>query len=182
MKPRKPKRSKRHMQEYELKTVPNQRTIYITKEPCNSDKLYTNITIEAINKAAGQIKSIGGIKLYLYFARHQSGYKFALSRSHFLEWAGVSENAYKSGFKELINLGYLIPTKNKKQESRTDHIACYVFIDKPKSEQKAAEAAQSTETAENKKPTKEQQKFLDTHEGYAWDYKKGDFINLRNYK
>jgi hypothetical protein len=150
------------MQEYKYYSVANQRTILITREPCNQNKLYTSITIDALSKAAGQIKTIGGLKLYLYLVSNQHGYKFALSSSDFCEWANICQNTYLKGFNELVSRGYLIPvTKDLEQqedgqEEKQDHVACYVFSDKPKTEQEAETAKQEIETTQHEPQEQEE--------------------------
>ena len=104
------------------KTVPNQRTLLIHKEPTDKYNLYTVNNLEALDEASRRLQSIGGFKLYMYLAKNQDKYEFALSSSHFCMWSGLGLTAYKTAFKELVEQGYLIPSKTVKDY--------YIFYDK----------------------------------------------------
>ena len=91
----------------EIKTVPNQRVITVNKAPADKQHLYTVINLQALNTACMKLQSKAGIKLFLYLAKNQNGYKFALSSADFMEWSGVKIGAYNTAFKELVDNGYL---------------------------------------------------------------------------
>lgn len=57
---------------------PNQRSVNINKESCNSEKLYAKINIEAMNSAMRDLKP-ASYKLWCYFAENQNAYSFWLS-------------------------------------------------------------------------------------------------------
>lgn len=105
-----------------LKTVPNQRIISVVKEIANKDNLYTINNLKALNEAAKRLQSKGGFKLYIYIAKNQNNYKFALSSSDFITWSGVGIRAYNTAFQELVDNGYLV----KKDNSNT----IYTFYEK----------------------------------------------------
>ena len=108
--------------------VPNQRVLTVNKEQCNKENLYTMNNIKAIDEAASRLISKAGFKLYIYIAKNQDKYSFALSSSDFCLWSGCGISAYRSAFKELEDKGYLI--KSEDQENR------YTFYDKSRIENK----------------------------------------------
>lgn len=79
--------------------------------------------LSAIDEAARLLQSKGGFKLYMYFAKNQNKYAFALSSSDFMEWSGLAYSAYTSAFKELVQHGFLVQNPKKENE--------YFFYDKP---------------------------------------------------
>ena len=106
----------------ELKTVPNQKVITINKlSCCKTDKnnLYTTNRLDGIDQAAKLLQSQNGYKLYIYLAKNQDKYTFALSSKHFTEWSGCSMTAYNTAIKELIEKGYL----------KQDNNNYYIFYD-----------------------------------------------------
>lgn len=105
-----------------IKTVPNQRVISINKEPTDKQHLYTANNLAALDEAATRLQSIGGFKLYIYLAKNQNNYTFALSSKDFQEWSGLGKQAYTSAFNDLVRQGYLI--QDKKQNNK------YAFYDK----------------------------------------------------
>lgn len=106
----------------EIKTVPNQRVISINKEPTDKQHLYTANNLIALDEAATRLQSIGGFKLYIYLAKNQNNYTFALSSKDFMQWSGLGKQAYTSAFEDLVRQGYLI--QDKKQKNK------YTFYDK----------------------------------------------------
>lgn len=92
-------------------SVPNQRIIRVQKAKADKTHLYTIFNLESLYSACKRLKTIGGIKLYLYIGKNQNNYSFELSRADFMEWSGLAETAYRSGIKELIDNGYLVNTK-----------------------------------------------------------------------
>lgn len=103
-------------------TVPNQRILSVNKEPTDKNNLYTVNNLEAISEAARYLQTKAGFKLYIYIAKNQNNYIFALSSKDFCEWSGVGIAAYNSAFSELVDNGYLIPKENNKQ--------AYMFYEK----------------------------------------------------
>ena len=104
------------------KTVPNQRVITVHKEPTDKQHLYTKNNLEAIDEASRTLKSLGGFKLFIYLAKNQDNYNFALSSSDFQEWSGLSRSAYTTAFNELVEHGYLVSENNNN---------IYEFYEKP---------------------------------------------------
>lgn len=105
-----------------IATVPNQRVLTIHKEPTDKDHKYSLNNLAALDEAAFNLQKKASFKLYMYLAKNQDKYNFALSSSHFMAWAGVAKTAYDSAFEELEEKGYLVP---KEPESTV-----YTFYDK----------------------------------------------------
>lgn len=60
------------------------------------------------------IKTMGGIKLYLYLCDNANGYEFDLYSCDFERIANVSPDTYLDAFNLLVEKGYLIPHKTSK--------------------------------------------------------------------
>ena len=91
-----------------IKLVPNQKLIIVNKAESNKKNLYCVLNLQALDRACNVLQSKAGIKLYLYLAKNQDKYIFALSSRHFEEWAGVSKTAYDTAVQELIDNDYLV--------------------------------------------------------------------------
>ena len=94
----------------------------IHKEPTDKDHKYSLNNLAALDEAAFNLQKKASFKLYMYLAKNQDKYNFALSSSHFMAWAGVAKTAYDSAFEELEEKGYLVP----KEPGST----VYTFYDK----------------------------------------------------
>lgn len=110
-----------------IKTVPNQRVIKVNKAPTDKNHLYTANNIQAIDEAAERLQSVGGFKLYIYLAKNQNNYTFALSSRDFMEWSGLGKQAYATAFDDLLKQGYLVQGSQKN---------LYLFYDKSQKEEK----------------------------------------------
>lgn len=96
-------------------TYPNQKVVTINKQPCDEYNLYAKINIEVLESAA-QVLTQGGFKLFMYFAKNQDNYKFALSSKDVQERWGMSKTAYDNAIKDLIKNEYLVQ-ENKNEYS-----------------------------------------------------------------
>jgi len=114
-----------------IETVPNQRVLTIHKEPTDKQHKYTCNSLEALGEAAKRLQSKGGFKLYMYLAKNQDKYNFALSSSDFCNWSGLGIAAYRTAFEELEKQGYLIING-----SSTNN---YIFYDKAQKEDEEAQ-------------------------------------------
>ncbi len=95
------------------KSSPNQKTITIQKEPTDKQNYYATINLNALELAALDLKA-GAFKLWIYLAKNQNNYTFALSNKAAQQYFGIKKDQYDSAVKELIEKGYLIETaKNK---------------------------------------------------------------------
>ena len=131
-------------------SVPNQRIITIQKAKADKEHIYTTFNLEALNIACKSLKTIGGIKLYLYLGKNQHNYTFELSRADFMEWSGLAETAYKSGIKDLIENGFLVNTVGNR----------YVFFESGKENKYMSKGSKEQKGADGKR-IKEQQNDVD---------------------
>lgn len=105
-----------------LKTVPHQRTVKVSKSATDKTHKYTTNNLEALAEASKNLQSLGGFKLYMYLAKNQESYELALSNADFKEWSGLERRAYTTAFEELKEKGYLVPLN--------DSESIYFFRDK----------------------------------------------------
>ena len=96
-----------------MTTVPNQRTITVNKEKTDKQHRYTANNLAALDEAARLLQSKGGFKLYMYLAKNQDKYYFALSSADFCQWSGLGIAAYNTAFEELKDKGYLVSNTDK---------------------------------------------------------------------
>lgn len=108
-----------------IETVPNQRILTIQKLPADTNHKYTVNNLEALGEAARRLQSKGGFKLYMYLAKNQNNYKFALSSTDFCSWSGLGIAAYRTAFEELKTEGYLIARDQTKENE-----CIFTFYDK----------------------------------------------------
>lgn len=90
-------------------TVENQKVIIISKALADKDHKFSIINLEAIDNMAAALKTVTSTKLWLYLAKNQNNYTFALSRTDFCRWAGCSKPSYLNAVIDLIDKGYLVP-------------------------------------------------------------------------
>lgn len=93
-----------------LKTVPNQKVITVKKQLTDKQNYYTMINLNALESAGRDLKS-GAFKLWVYFAKNQNNYTFALSSKEVQENFGIKIKQYNSAIDELIEKGYLVKEK-----------------------------------------------------------------------
>jgi hypothetical protein len=105
-----------------VETVPNQRTITVSKQPTDKQHKYTANNLDALDEAALRLQSKGGFKLYMYLAKNQDKYYFALSSAAFCMWSGLGLRAYTTAFEELKEEGYLVAKEGSEKN--------YIFYDK----------------------------------------------------
>lgn len=91
------------------KTSSNQKVVKVNKEKCDKANLYATINLEAMNRAAIDLDA-GAFKLWIYFAKNQNDYQFALSSKDALETFGLKKRQYDNAIKDLITKGYLVNT------------------------------------------------------------------------
>lgn len=92
---------------------PNQRTIKIEKAKTDMKNIYTKLNIDASNYALSKL-SANGFKLWFYFAKNETNFEMLLFRVNVIEQCGMSENTYRSAFKELTEKGFLVQSKKDK--------------------------------------------------------------------
>lgn len=94
-----------------MESNPNQRIITTKKEPCSKDNIYTAINLDALQKAMKILKPTT-FEMWVYLGKNQNNHTFALSKVDCLSWCNFSASTYQSAFKELIETGYLIQSKD----------------------------------------------------------------------
>ena len=90
-----------------IKLVPNQKAVKVVKEPCNKNNIYAAINIDAMEKAACALDA-AAFKLWVYFAKNQNGYEFALSSKDVADSFGMKRDQYNRAIEILIKGGYLV--------------------------------------------------------------------------
>lgn len=93
------------------KTVPNQKVITINKEQCDGNHLYAAINLDAMCWAAQNLDG-NPFKLWIYFAKNQKDYHFALSSRDAKELFGLKKDAYDRAIQILQEKGYLVAESN----------------------------------------------------------------------
>ena len=93
------------------KTVPNQKVITINKEQCDGKHLYAAINLDAMHWAAQNLDG-NPFKLWIYFAKNQKDYHFALSSNDVKEFFGLKKDAYNRAIQVLQEKGYLVAENN----------------------------------------------------------------------
>lgn len=140
------------------KTVPHQRTVKVKKTATDKKHKYTSNNLEALAEASRNLQTLGGFKLYMYFAKNQDDYNFALSSTDFKEWSGLGLRAYTTAFEELKSKGYLVALNDKE--------TIYFFRDKldieppPKVTQDVETTPIEEPTYEDTAPTKPPKLFI----------------------
>ena len=85
-------------------TMPNQKTVIITKDSYKSDFLQIGI---AEWQEASKILTPAAFKLYLYLASNANGFKLAPSQVAVEIALSISKSSYHRAVKELEEKGYL---------------------------------------------------------------------------
>ena len=95
-------------------TVANQDVVSIEKEPCDKNNIYAMINIKAMNLAAKDLSPVQ-FQVWLYFAKNQAGYTFAVSPVAALNEMGIKKQSFQEAKRVLKEKGYLIenPSKGK---------------------------------------------------------------------
>lgn len=70
---------------------------------------FTMMNLEALQQAMTKIKTVGGIKLWIYLNKNSDNYVVDLSRAELVAHWGFTKDTYLSGKSELKKLGYLTP-------------------------------------------------------------------------
>lgn len=120
-------------------TVPNQKVIVVAKAVTDEKNKYARINLQAMDNAAQDLGA-GAFKLWIYFAKNQNGYEFALSRQAVENNFGIKKKQYDNAIEELITKKYLVVTKSN----------YYTFYEVPKIEKESAEVPKSNQDVEPK--------------------------------
>lgn len=143
-----------------VEPVANQRVIRVNKALTDKQNIYTKNNLSALDEAARRLQSKGGFKLYMYMAKNQDKYEFALSSAFFCEWSGLGRTAYTTAFEELIKEGYLIPyDKSKQKETR------FLFYEKSQLPEEDCEQPIIVNEKENVQKIQQFKRFIDEDYG-----------------
>lgn len=106
-----------------MATVANQDVVEVKKEPCNKDNIYAMINIEAMQLAMKDLTPVQ-FQVWLYFAKNQAGYQFAVSPAAALNEFGIKKDSFQKAKVVLKEKGYLVenPAKGKNH---------FIFYEKP---------------------------------------------------
>ena len=80
-------------------STPNQKLLVVSKDYTGK---HTILNLKALQRASIDLQG-ETFKLWLYLAKNQDGYKFALSMVDALSWGVGSKSSYYRGIKELEN-------------------------------------------------------------------------------
>ena len=92
------------------KTVPNQKVVCVCKAKADKDNYYATINLNALFTASKDLQA-GAFKLWIYFAKNQNNFTFALSSKEVEENFGIKIKQYNNAVEELLNKGYLVCEK-----------------------------------------------------------------------
>ena len=90
-----------------MKTVANQDIVEISKEKCDCDHIYAMINIRAMQLAAKDLTQ-AQFQVWLYFAKNQAGYTFAVSPAAALDEFGIKKDTFQKAKAVLKEKGYLV--------------------------------------------------------------------------
>ena len=97
-----------------MTTVANQNIVEVHKEPCNKDNLYATINLNAMQLAMKDLTPVQ-FQVWLYFAKNQAGYVFAVSPAAALNEFGIKKDSFQKAVVVLKEKKYLVsnPAKGK---------------------------------------------------------------------
>lgn len=99
-----------------MKVSEGQKVLLVSKQPCDKNHYYSVINLESIDYAALHLKGVP-FQMWLYIAKNQNNYEFALSCNAFMDWCGCSKPTYLSAVKELEAKRFLVREQNEKYEN-----------------------------------------------------------------
>lgn len=95
-----------------MTTVANQEIAKVNKEICDETHIYAKINVEAMFNAMKDLSPIE-FQVWLYFAKNQEGYEFAVSPAAALKEAGIKRDSFQRAKRVLKDKGYLVLDTNK---------------------------------------------------------------------
>lgn len=109
-----------------MTTVANQIVAEIKKEPCDKNNIYAMVNIEAMQLAIKDLTPVQ-FQVWLYFAKNQAGYTFAVSPAAALNEFGIKKDSFQKARQVLTEKGYLVNNAAKGKNY-------YIFYEKPQEE------------------------------------------------
>jgi len=94
-----------------------EKKVIVHKAITDNKHFYFTSNIEAFSEVIKNLHSIGAIKLFLYLSKNQNKYSLTLTEDEFCNWANEDNEAFNSGFDELIKNGYLIESLDSEDNS-----------------------------------------------------------------
>ena len=85
----------------------NQDIVEVHKEKCDKDNIYAMINIDAMKLAMKDLTP-AQFQVWLYFAKNQAGYTFAVSPAAALDEFGIKKDTFQKSKQVLKEKGYLI--------------------------------------------------------------------------
>ena len=107
-----------------MKVSEGQKVLLVNKEPCDKNHYYSVTNLESIDYAALHLKGVA-FQMWLYIAKNQNNYEFALSCNAFMDWCGCSKPTYLSAVKELESKRFLV------KEQHEEYKEYYRFYEMP---------------------------------------------------
>lgn len=95
-----------------MTTVANQEVVIVNKEPTDKNNIYACININAIALAMKDLTP-AQFQVWLYFAKNQAGYTFAVSPAAALNEFGIKKDTFQKAKQVLKEKGYLINDTSK---------------------------------------------------------------------
>lgn len=95
-----------------MASVPNQNIVEVHKEPCNKNNLYATININAMSLAMKDLTPVQ-FQVWMYFAKNQAGYVFAVSPAAALAEFGIKKDSFQKAVVVLKEKKYLVPNPAK---------------------------------------------------------------------
>ena len=96
-----------------MKVSEGQKVLLVNKQPCDKNHYYSVINLESIDYAALHLKGVP-FQMWLYIAKNQNNYEFALSCNAFMDWCGCSKPTYLDAVKKLEEKRFLVKEQNEK--------------------------------------------------------------------
>lgn len=93
-------------------SVPNQDIVEVQKEKCDKNNIYATINIHAMQLAMKDLTP-AYFKVWLYFAKNQAGYEFAVSPAAALDEFGISKDTFQKAKRAFKDKGYLVENAAK---------------------------------------------------------------------
>lgn len=95
-----------------MNTVANQDIVEVQKEICDKNNLYATINLNAMRLAMKDLTP-AQFEVWLYFAKNQAGYTFAVSPAAALDEFGIKKDTFQTAKRVLKEKGYLVEDLTK---------------------------------------------------------------------
>lgn len=90
-----------------MNSSPNQDIVKVEKEKCDKNNLYATINLAAMQLAMKDLTPLQ-FEVWMYFAKNQAGYTFAVSPAAALDEFGIKKDSFQKAKAVLKEKGYLI--------------------------------------------------------------------------